>query len=359
MNQETKINGTPLEDEQAVSIDAPSIETVAPTVTPSKKKRLLLFMIVPLLLLLGGGWMWRSGQGKVETDNAQLKQDITSVGAQVGGPIAKVFVKEGQQVRAGQLLFQIDPEPYRVALLSAEAQLAQARLAKTQVVTAAAGTGADIAGAQAQLTINERTLARQAELLRQGFATRVRYDEALADVTAARTALADARSRAANAGAAIAPGGEQPGEAAARAAIAKARLDLSRTEVRAPTSGVVSNTDRLLPGQQAVPGIGLLSLVASSDAWVEANFKEKDLARMAPGQRAHIEIDAYPGLELAGHVESIGAGTGSEFAILPAQNANGNWVKVTQRVPVRIRFDSKPSRPVIAGLSATVTVDVE
>ena len=147
-------------------------------------------------------------------------------------------------------------------------------------------------------------------------------------------------------------------EAAARAAIAKARLDLSRTEVRAPTSGIVANTDRLLPGQQAVPGIGLLSLVGSSDAWVEANFKEKDLARMVPGQRAHIR-NAYPGLELDGRVASIGAGTGSEFAILPAQNANGNWVKVTQRVPVRIRFDGKPSRPVIAGLSATVTVDVD
>ena len=357
MNQETKLTGTPLEDEPAVETVDTADEPAAKA--PGKKKRLLLFMIVPLLLLLGGGWMWWSGQGKVETDNAQVKQDITSVGAQISGPISEVLVKEGQQVRAGQVLFRIDPEPYRVALLSAEAQLAQARLAKSQVVTAAAGTSADIAGAQAQLTINERALARQAELLRQGFTTRVRYDEALADVTASRTALADARSRAANAGAAIAPGGEQPGEAAARAAIAKARLDLSRTEVRAPTSGIVSNTDRLLPGQQAVPGIGLLSLVGSQDSWIEANFKEKDLARMAPGQRARIEIDAYPGLEIVGRVASIGAGTGSEFAILPAQNANGNWVKVTQRVPVRIRFDGKPAKPMIAGLSATVTVDVE
>jgi membrane fusion protein (multidrug efflux system) len=357
MNQETKITGTPLADEKVVTGAETAKDT--PAKAPAKRKRLLLFLIVPLLLIAGGAWMWWSGQGKVETDNAQVKQDITSVGAQISGPISEVLVKEGQQVRAGQILFRIDPEPYRVALLSAEAQLAQARLAKSQVVTAAAGTGADIAGAQAQLTINERALARQAELLRQGFTTRVRYDEALADVTVSRTALADARARAANAGAAIAPGGEQPGEAAARAAIAKARLDLSRTEVRAPTSGVVAHTDRLLPGQQAVPGIGLLALVGSGDSWVEANFKEKDLARMAPGQRARVEIDAYPGLEIVGRVASIGAGTGSEFAILPAQNANGNWVKVTQRVPVRIRFDRKPGKPMIAGLSATVTVDVE
>ena len=357
MNQETKITGSAIADGETVE----PVETVetAPTKSPGKAKRIVLMLLVPLLLLIGGAWMWWSGQGEVSTDNAQVKQDITSVGAQVTGPIAEVLVKEGQQVQAGQLLFRIDPAPYRVALLSAEAQLAAATLAERQVVTAAAGTSSDISGAQAQLTINERTLARQAELLRQGFTTRVRYDEALADVATSRTALADARARAANASAAIAPGGEQPNEAAARAAIAKARLDLTRTEIRAPTSGVVSNTDRLLPGQQAVPGIGLLSLVGSNDAWIEANFKEKDLAQMAPGQPVKVEIDAYPSLKLTGRVQSIGAGTGSEFAILPAQNANGNWVKVTQRVPVRIRFDGKPSRQLIAGLSATVTVTVD
>ncbi|WP_300974761.1 HlyD family secretion protein [Sphingomonas sp. LHG3406-1] len=356
MNQQTRI-------EAAEAATAPeelgAVEADSQPKAPNKARRIALMLLVPLLLILGGGWMWWSGQGEVETDNAQVKQDITSVGAQVGGPIAQVFVKEGQRVEAGQLLFRIDPEPYRVALLQAEAQLAQAQLAERQVVTQAAGTGADISGAQAQLTITERALSRQAELLQRGFTTRVRYDEALADVEQARTALADARARAANARAAIAPTGDQPGEQAARAAIASARLNLSRTEVRAPTAGVVANTERLLPGQQAVPGIGLLSLVASGDTWIEANFKEGDLARMVPGQRAHIEIDAYPGLDLTGRVASIGAGTGSEFAILPAQNANGNWVKVTQRVPVRIRFDGKPAKPMIAGLSATVTVDVE
>ncbi|GAA4009714.1 HlyD family secretion protein [Sphingomonas humi] len=347
MNQETKLTGKPLVDESE------------PAKAPNKARRIALLLLVPLLLLAGGAWMWWSGQGKVETDNAQVKQDITSVGAQVSGPIAEVFVKEGQQVRPGQLLFRIDPAPYRVALLQAEAQLAQAQLAEREVVTKAAGTGADIIGAQGQLTIAQRSLDRQSELLRQGFTTRVNYDAALAQVTAARTKLAEARADAANAQSAIAPTGDQPGEQAARAAIAQARLNLARTDVRAPSAGVVSNTERLLPGQQAVPGIGLLSLVGAGDSWIEANFKEKDLAKMAPGQRARVKIDAYPGLEITGRVASIGAGTGSEFAILPAQNANGNWVKVTQRVPVRIRFDGKPAKPMIAGLSAAVTVEVE
>jgi membrane fusion protein (multidrug efflux system) len=120
--------------------------------------------------------------------------------------------------------------------------------------------------------------------------------------------------------------------------------------------GVVENADNLQVGQMAITGVGMLSLVHSRSAWVEANFKEKDVGRMVPGQKAKIEVDAYPGIDFPAHVQSIGAGTGSEFSLLPAQNANGNWVKVTQRVPVRIAFDGTPSKPMIAGLSVTATV---
>ena len=158
--------------------------------------------------------------------------------------------------------------------------------------------------------------------------------------------------------AAIAPG-EQPSIAQAQAAVDKAALDLSRTEVRAPMDGTIANSDRLQVGQMAVQGVGMLSLVHNQTAWVEANFKEKDLARMAPGQEATVEVDAYGGEKFKAHVQSIGAGTGSEFSILPAQNANGDWVKVTQRVPVRIAFDGTPSRPMIAGLSVNATVQLE
>ena len=120
--------------------------------------------------------------------------------------------------------------------------------------------------------------------------------------------------------------------------------------------GVVENSDNLQVGQMAVTGLGMLSLVHSQSAWVEANFKEKDVGRMIPGQRASIEVDAYPGRKFAAHVQSVGAGTGSQFSLLPAQNANGNWVKVTQRVPVRVAFNSMPDKPMISGLSVTATV---
>ena len=124
-------------------------------------------------------------------------------------------------------------------------------------------------------------------------------------------------------------------------------------------AGEIANADKLQIGTQIISGVGALSVVHGDSAWVEANFKEKQLAEMRPGQSATVEIDAYPGVDFKAHVESIGAGTGSEFSLLPAQNANGNWVKVTQRVPVRIAFDGKPSKPMIAGLSAVVSVDLD
>jgi membrane fusion protein (multidrug efflux system) len=322
---------------------------------PKRLLRPVLMLIVPALLLLGGGYYWLTSGSSVSTDDAQVKQDIVSVSPQVNGQVVQVFVRDGARVKRGDLLFRIDPQPYRVALEQAEAQLANARLQTTQLRTQAAGTGADIVGEQANLAIKRNALGRQQALLKQGFTTRAAYEDALNEVRTAEQDVADARARAANAHAAIAPG-EQPQIAQAQAAVDKARLDLSRTDVRAPMDGVVENADNLQVGQMAVTGLGMLSLVHSQTAWVEANFKEKDVGRMVPGQKAAIDVDAYPGVECTGHVQSIGAGTGSEFSLLPAQNANGNWVKVTQRVPVRIAFQCNSPQPMIAGLSVTATV---
>ncbi|MFL6829203.1 MAG: HlyD family secretion protein [Sphingomicrobium sp.] len=318
--------------------------------------RTILLLIVPALLILGGGYTWLTSGGSVATDDAQVKQDIVSVSPQVSGQVVQVFVRNGAKVKRGDLLFRIDPEPYRVALENAQAQLANAQLQTHVLQTTAVGTAGDITGAQANLAIKRNALARQSALLKQGFTTRTDYDDALNEVRSAETQLADAQARAANAHAAVAPPGEQPQVAQARAAVDKARLDLQRTEVRAPMDGVIENADNLQVGQMAVTGIGMVSLVHSQNAWVEANFKEKDVGRMVPGERATVKVDAYPGEKFAAHIQSIGAGTGSQFSLLPAQNANGNWVKVTQRVPVRIVFDGRPDKPMIAGLSVVATV---
>src|SRR6476620_1291325 len=318
--------------------------------------RTVLMLIVPALLLLAGAYYWLTSGSSVSTDDAQVKQDIVSVSPQVNGQVVEVHVRNGSRVKRGDLLFRVDPQPYQVALEQAQAALASAKL-QTQVLrTTAAGTGGDITGAQANLAIKQNALHRQQVLLKQGFTTRANYEDALNEVRTAETQLADARARAANASAAVAPAGEQPQIAQAQAAVDKAKLDLDRTEIRATMDGVIENADKLQVGQMAVLGVGMVSLVHSQNAWVEANFKEKDVGRMVPGQRASVEVDAYPGLKFKAHVQSIGAGTGSEFSLLPAQNANGNWVKVTQRVPVRIAFDGTPSRPMIAGLSVNATV---
>ena len=318
--------------------------------------RTVLLLIVPALLILGGAYMWLTSGGSVSTDDAQVKQDIVSVSPQVNGQIVQTFVRNGSQVKRGDILFRIDPQPYRVALEQAEATLAAARLQTTVLKTTAAGTSGDITGAEANLSIQRNALGRQQALLKQGFTTRAAYEDALNEVKKAETQLADARARAANASAAVAPGGDQPQIAQAQAAVDKARLDLERTDVRAPMDGVIENADKLQVGQMAVLGIGMVSLVHSTSAWVEANFKEKEVGRMVPGQKATIQVDAYGGEKFEGHVQSIGAGTGSQFSLLPAQNANGNWVKVTQRVPVRIAFNGNPDKPMIAGLSVTAKV---
>jgi membrane fusion protein, multidrug efflux system len=340
---------------RAETAEAPKVRRGRKAAGGRNWTRTILMLIVPALLLLGGGYYWLASGGSVSTDDAQVKQDIVSVSPQVNGQVVQVLVRNGARVKRGDLLFRIDPQPYRVALEQAQAQLATAQL-QTQVLrTTAAGTGGDITGAEANLEIKRNALGRQQALLKQGFTTRSDYEDALNEVRSAETQLADARARAANAGAAVAPG-EQPQIAQARAAVDKARLDLERTDVRAPMDGTIENADKLQVGQMAVLGVGMVSLVHSTTAWVEANFKEKDVGRMVPGQRATVEVDAYSGQKFEGHVQSIGAGTGSEFSLLPAQNANGNWVKVTQRVPVRIAFDGTPSKPMIAGLSVTATV---
>lgn len=343
----------------------PKIDTATATeIAPEPRKRRwlrpLLMFGVPLLLIAVAGFWWATSGGSVSTDNAYVSQDKVSVASDVAGRIVEVTVKENQPVKAGDVLFRIDPEPYRIALAQADAAIASAQVQVTTLQASYAATGADIQAARDTIASAHEDYNRQQALMQRGFTTRARFDQAKHSVEQARASYQRAVADAAEARSKLASGSAVPGVnpaiAAARAQREKALLDLSRTTRRAPVDGVISQSDRLQVGQMMMTGLPAVTIVRSRGFWVEANFKETDLNKMRVGQPAEVEFDAYPGLKLKGHVASIGAGTGSEFSVLPAQNANGNWVKVTQRVPVRIAIDEDSPRQLIAGLSADVTV---
>jgi membrane fusion protein (multidrug efflux system) len=354
--------------QRTLKADAPvaaeDVLNLPPEAVPEKPKRrwgrLALLLGVPLLIALIGGYFYLTSGRYVSTDNAYVQQDMVSVSPDVSGRIVAVNVRENQRVKAGDVLFRIDPEPFKIALDQADAALAEARVDVATKATDTGSAAADIQSANAELTLAQATYQRQAALMQRGFTTRASFDAATQAVAAARARLATAQASAARARQQLGSGGGGANPAAIQAALARreqAALNLARTVVRAPTDGIVSQTSRLQVGNITPSGVPALSLVSSRDAWIEANFKETDLDHMRVGQPVKVELDAYPELDIHGRVQSIGAGTGSEFSVLPAQNASGNWVKVTQRVPVRIAIEGTPPRAMIAGLSADVTVD--
>jgi membrane fusion protein (multidrug efflux system) len=316
-------------------------------------------LAVPLLLALAGLWFWLASGGSVSTDNAYVQQDKVSISSDVTGRVIAVGPAESQPVKRGDVLIRLAPRPFEIALAQADAQVAAAKLQAAGLRSGTVGKTADVAGKREALAFARQELDRQQALLQQGFTTRARvqateYATANAEAELASALADEASARAAANGAGV---GTHPLVLAAMAARDKAAFELSRTTIRAPADGIASQTSKVLPGQVILSGIPTMSLVLSDRRWVEANFKETDLEHMRVGQPATIKLDAYPGKPIVGRVESIGAGTGSEFSVLPAQNATGNWVKVVQRVPVRIALPDETEVPLIAGLSATVKVD--
>ena len=353
-------------------VDGAETETATPSpaaqsaAAPAKRKgggrRLVLMFGVPVLLVAGGSYFYLTGGRYESTDNAYVQQSIVSLSADVSGRIVEVDVAENEHVTAGQVLFRIDPEPYRIALAQAEAALANSRISVDQLRVSYLTAEAKLETARNTLDIEQRARDRIISLTNKGISTEAANDDSLLSLEQARSAVDLAEQSLASAAAAL--GGDpdiatddHPAVKAALASVDSARRNLEKTTVLAPAAGIVSQVSSLNAGQVISAGGTVASLVETDASWLEANFKETQLGNMQIGQKVEVDIDSFAGTHLEGTVASIGAATGAEFSLIPAQNATGNWVKVVQRIPVRIEVDGVDALDLRSGMSAKVSVD--
>lgn len=332
--------------------------------SPKRPKKLLMAAL-PVALVLVGGYAWLGAGRYEETENASVRQARISVVPELSGRVTEVFVHDNQMIQKGAALFQIDPESYKFALAQSDAALAQAKIGVEQLRASYRVALSKVSQAADEADYLRSELDRQSNLTKRGAATDSSLDKARYASSAANEALLAAKQGVTAALAAL--GGdaeiktaEHPSVQAAQVARDKAAWQLDQTIVHAPADGLIYQAASFKPGQFATAGASAFTLVETGDTWIEANFKETQLTNIAPGQTASIELDIFPDRELRAVVEAVGAGTGAEFALLPAQNATGNWVKVTQRVPVRLRLlPEEDMTGLRAGLSAKVTVDTD
>ncbi|MFI4934659.1 MAG: HlyD family secretion protein [Caulobacterales bacterium] len=315
----------------------------------------------PLLILLIVAFFVLTGGKSQSTDDAYVQAARVPISASIGGRVTELDVKENQPVQAGQVLFRLDVRDFAATMDQSRAQLAAARLQVDSLRAVYQQQLASLKTARETAAFADREAARQKALMDVGVSSRDQYETALHNVDTAHQQIAVDEQQVAQAFANLGGGAgteAQPMVQQAKAALDRAQLNVSYGTVIAPEEGVVTRVEQLQVGSYVNAAQTLFWLV-SGQPWVEANFKEDQLAKMHVGQPATIRIDAYPDHAFKGHVESFSPGSGQAFSPLPAQNATGNWVKVVQRLPVRIAFDEAP--PSVAGssgLSANVTVDI-
>jgi membrane fusion protein (multidrug efflux system) len=346
----------------ADSIVVPLSDQPAPEPRKRRPGRLVLMVAVPLLLAAAGGYFYLTGGRFEETDNAYVQQAKVAVSADIAGRIDAVNVSENQMVHAGDVLFSIDPAPYKIALDQANAALGSARVNVEQLKVTYATAQAALASARSTLAIQQASFDRQSALVSQGISSDSALDQPKLSLQQAQNAVVSAEQQVASATAALGGDAEiatdrHPAVQAALSQVELAEHNLAKTQVVAAADGVISQVSSLNVGQFVSTGTTIASLVETGGTWVEANFKETQLASIRIGMPADVAVDAAPGKPLHGKVTSIGAATGSEFSLIPAQNATGNWVKVVQRIPVRIDFEAGDDVLLRSGMSALVSVD--
>ncbi len=322
-----------------------------------------LFALLPLALLIGGYW-YVSGGRIMSSDNAYVNAETVGISTDIAGIVTEVNVTENQHVAAGQILYRLDPLQFQIALDSAKANLAQTALTIESMKEDYKRTLSDAAAQQAQVELDQTNYDRATMLLHNDTVPQSNYDAAKAALDVDKSKLESLRQQAAVQLAKLGgkpdiPVTQHPQYSQAQAQVDEAQRQFDHTVVRAPFGGIVTNVPSIAPGKYLAASTTAFFLVDTDHVWIDASPKETELTYVRPGQSVTVTVDTYPDLEWHGTVESISPAAAQQFALLPAQNTSGNWVKVVQRIPMRVRDDTNDKRlpPLRAGMSVEVNVD--
>lgn len=340
-------------------------EATPPRGAAIRRRRLRrALMAVGIVVAIGAaGWGWLSGGRYVSSDNAYVRLNLVLVSTDVAGIVRDVPVHEGQAVSAGEVLYSLDQRPFEIAAAGAEARLRQATLTVGAMREDLTRMQSDIAAQEAAVQLARAQFERASSLLNTASVSRASFDDARFGLQRAEQQLAGLRQQAVVQRARLGGDPDQPVEhqpevQQAQAALDEARRQLASSTVRAPFAGIATRVEAVQPGLYLAAATPALGLVASDGAWVEISPKETDLTHVRPGNPVTFTVDAYPGRVWRGSVASISPATGAQFSVLPAQNSSGNWVKVVQRVPVRVQVAPDADAPPLrAGMSVVASID--
>ena len=338
---------------------------------PQSRQQLRTWLMAGGILLVAAAAtaMWLRAGRYASTDNAYIHAAKLMVSTDVSGIVSSIEVREGQAVKAGDILFRIDPQQYEIALSNAKANLEQTALTIESMKLDYKRMMSAVAAQEAKVELDQATFDRYEPLASKDFLSKANFDQARFTLRADKETLESLKRQAqvqlarlmGNPDLAVA---QHPQYLQAKAQVDEAQRELGHTIVRAPFDGRVTQADALQPGTYlvaqtaALTNTGAIGLISTENMWVEANMKETDLTYVKRGDPVDITVDSYPGQTWEGSVDSIAPASGSEFSILPAQNSSGNWVKVVQRIAIRIKLDPAPGKPELrAGMSVTVEID--
>jgi membrane fusion protein (multidrug efflux system) len=325
--------------------------------------RWVLFALLPLALI-AGGYFYVTGGQVMSTDDAYVQADRVGISTDVSGIVQEVAVKDNERVQAGQVLYRLDPRQFQIALDNAKANLAATAMSIDAMKEDYQRMLSDVAAQQAQVDLDQKNYDRNAALLKSATVSQAAFDQARYTLDNDKSKLAASQQQvkvqlARLGGNPDIPTTEHPQYRQAKAQVDEAQRQLDHTVVTAPFAGTVTSVPSIAPGKYLAASSTAFFLVDTDHVWIDATPKETELTYVRPGQKATVSVDTYPDVEWHGVVESVSPAAAQEFSLLPAQNTSGNWVKVVQRVPMRVRLDAGDQNlpPLRAGMSVEVDVD--